>query len=114
MTNGEATQFEALLELLRENRGFDFTRYKRGTPPRRFQKRMDSLGIGTYAEYSAYLLREPAEFDHLFNTVLINVTQFFRDGVPWQYISEEIIPQIAGGKRHEEPIRVWSAGCATG
>jgi two-component system CheB/CheR fusion protein len=34
--------------------------------------------------------------------------------VPWQFVSEEIIPQIVGTKRHEEPIRVWSAGCATG
>jgi two-component system CheB/CheR fusion protein len=114
MANNEQAQFEALLELLREHRGFDFTGYKRGTLTRRFQKRMDALDIQTYEAYSSYLLREPAEFDLLFNTVLINVTQFFRDGVPWQYMSEEIIPQIIGAKRHEEPVRIWSAGCATG
>jgi two-component system CheB/CheR fusion protein len=46
--------------------------------------------------------------------VLINVTEFFRDTVPWQYLSEELIPAIQNSKRHEEPIRVWSAGCASG
>jgi two-component system, chemotaxis family, CheB/CheR fusion protein len=114
MASDEQADFETLLELLREHRGFDFTGYKRGTLTRRFQKRMEALSIATYADYSAYLLREPAEFDLLFNTVLINVTQFFRDSVPWQYISEEIVPQVVGSKRHEEPVRVWSAGCATG
>ncbi|HEY1951586.1 MAG TPA: CheR family methyltransferase [Gemmatimonadaceae bacterium] len=106
--------FEDLLELFKKQRGFDFTGYKRPTLVRRFRKRMSSVKVDTYADYMDLLLRDPEEVDHLFNTILINVTHFFRDTVPWQYLSEEIVPILLSSKRPEENIRVWSAGCATG
>ena len=36
---------EALLEYLRESRGFDFTGYKRGSLSRRIAKRMQDVGV---------------------------------------------------------------------
>jgi two-component system, chemotaxis family, CheB/CheR fusion protein len=106
--------FEDLLELFKKQRGFDFTGYKRPTLVRRFRKRMAALKVDTYAGYMDLLLREPEEFDLLFNTILINVTDFFRDTVPWQFLSEEVVPIILSSKPPGENIRVWSAGCATG
>ena len=58
------------------------------------------------------LVQDP--FELLFNTVLINVTTFFRDVPAWEYLSEEILPRILAGKTSDEPIRIWSAGCASG
>ena len=40
MTETDTAQFEALLELLKQNRGFDFTGYKRIFLIRRVRKRM--------------------------------------------------------------------------
>src|SRR5215208_7022835 len=107
-------ELEDLLDLLKESRGFDFTGYKRASLTRRVRKRMQTAKVDTYAEYVEVLQRDPTEFDRLFNTVLINVTTFFRDGVPWQFLSEEIVPRILERKGPDEQIRVWSAGCATG
>src|SRR6185295_10401072 len=45
---------------------------------------------------------------------LINITAFFRDTPAWEYLSETIVPRIIAGKAADEPIRVWSAGCASG
>jgi two-component system, chemotaxis family, CheB/CheR fusion protein len=56
----------------------------------------------------------PEEFTQLFNTILINVTGFFRDTAAWEILTAEVIPQLVAGKRPHEPIRVWSAGCASG
>jgi two-component system CheB/CheR fusion protein len=56
----------------------------------------------------------PEEFAYLFNTLLINVTTFFRDAPAWEYVSTSVLPRIVAGKGEEEPIRVWSAGCASG
>src|SRR5262245_53484422 len=75
---------------------------------------MQAVGAKTYAEFAQLLEQNPAEFDHLCNTVLINVTAFFRDGVPWDALASTIVPRILESKRPEEPIRVWSAGCASG
>lgn len=107
-------EFENLLTYIKRNRGFDFTGYKRSSLMRRVQKQMQSLDIGSFSEYMDYLDVNPDEFVSLFNTILINVTSFFRDLETWEYISSEIIPQIVARKRHYDPIRVWSAGCASG
>ncbi|HEV3496757.1 MAG TPA: CheR family methyltransferase, partial [Actinomycetes bacterium] len=56
----------------------------------------------------------PEEFTHLFNTILINVTNFFRDPPTWEFLGAEILPRLADGRLDGEPIRMWSAGCASG
>ncbi len=105
---------EVLLDYLRRSRGFDFTGYKRTSLSRRVQKRMQDVGADTYLSYLDLLEVDPDEFTQLFNTILLNVTSFFRDPPTWDYLSGEIMPQLAAGKGADEPIRVWSAGCASG
>ncbi len=106
--------FETLLEYLNRSRGFDFTGYKRASLQRRVQKQMQTVGIETFSDYQDYLEVHPEEFAQLFNTVLINVTAFFRDTPAWDYLQEEIIPRLLEAKPRKEPIRIWSAGCASG
>src|SRR5919197_1700926 len=106
--------FEALLDYIRRNRGFDFTGYKRPSLMRRVAKRMSTVGIADYGDYAEYLDEHPEEFVDLFNTILINVTGFFRDNATWDYLAEEIVPRIVATRSGEEGIRVWSTGCASG
>jgi chemotaxis protein methyltransferase CheR len=40
-------------------------------------------------------------------------TSFFRDRAPFQLFQDELVPQLARA-RQGQPIRVWSAACATG
>lgn len=114
MTPDTNSEFEALLNYIKRSRGFDFTGYKRSTLMRRVQKRMQAVGIETISGYMDYLEVDPQEFIQLFNTILINVTSFFRDQSPWDYLQAEVIPLIVARKEPHEPIRVWSAGCASG
>ena len=106
--------FDTLLAYLRDARGFDFTGYKPVSLQRRIKKRMSDVGIEDIARYQEHLEAEPDEFVHLFNTILINVTSFFRDGQAWDYLQASIIPQIIGDDGASSPIRIWSAGCASG
>jgi len=108
-------EFEALLEFLRDERGFDFTGYKRPTLMRRIAKRMQEVGLdGDYAAYREHLARHEDEFARLFDTILINVTSFFRDPAAWEYVAEEIIPRVEEARTPGDPIRAWSTGCSTG
>jgi two-component system CheB/CheR fusion protein len=107
-------EFEALLDYVKRSRGFDFTGYKRSTLMRRVSKRMQSLGISGYSDYTGYLETHPEEFLSLFNTLLINVTSFFRDRPTWDYLTSNVIPRLLTHKKSSEGIRAWSAGCATG
>ena len=105
---------ESLLDYLKRSRGFDFTGYKRSTLGRRIDRRMQLVGVDAYASYIDYLEVHPDEFDALFDTVLINVTCFFRDRDSWQQLAERVLPSLLAGKGPGAPVRVWSAGCASG
>ena len=105
---------EVLLEYLKRNRGFDFTGYKRASLARRIQKRMHAVNIARYSDYVDYLEVHPEEFASLFNTILINVTSFFRDEGAWEVLARDVIPEMIERKPRGAQIRVWSAGCASG
>jgi two-component system CheB/CheR fusion protein len=108
-------QFEELLAFIRDERGFDFTGYKRPSLRRRISKRMEEVRVDSFPEYRTYLEQHPNEFIHLFNTILINVTSFFRDEIAWDYLQRDIVPRIV--ELHDGidgGIRLWSTGCATG
>jgi two-component system CheB/CheR fusion protein len=105
---------EVLLDHLREARGFDFGDYKRTSLLRRIDHRMASLDIKSYPEYIDRLQVNADEFTALFNTILINVTSFFRDPEAWELIRSKVIPELLADKVTGEPVRVWSAGCSSG
>ena len=105
---------ERLLDYLKDAREFDFTGYKRPTLQRRIGKRMEEVGIADYAAYTDYLEANPREFGELFNTILINVTGFFRDPEAWDHLAQETVPKLLAAIPEDEPVRVWSAGCASG
>jgi two-component system CheB/CheR fusion protein len=105
---------ETLLRHLRDTRGFDFTGYKRSSISRRVRRRMEQLGIADHGSYLDHLELHGEEFTALFNTILINVTAFFRDPDSWEYLRAEVLPTLLAAKGPAEPIRVWSAGCASG
>ncbi|HEY9694763.1 MAG TPA: CheR family methyltransferase [Oculatellaceae cyanobacterium] len=106
-------EFLALLDYIKNNRGFDFTNYKSPSLIRRIRLRMKEVNIDNYSEYIDYLAVQPTEFNYLFNTILINVTCFFRDRASWDYLASDIIPVILD-KNPDKSIRIWSAGCASG
>jgi two-component system, chemotaxis family, CheB/CheR fusion protein len=106
--------WSGLLDYLATARGFDFHGYKPTTLARRIRKRMAALGVDSFAGYQDHLEVHPDEFTTLFNTILINVTGFFRDPQAWDAVRANVVPRIVGTKAPGEPIRAWSAGCASG
>jgi two-component system, chemotaxis family, CheB/CheR fusion protein len=104
-------QFEFVIDYLRESRGVDFTGYKRASLVRRMAKRCGELGIDSFSAYLDYLQVHADEFPILFDKILINVTEFFRDRPAWDYLAQNILPRIMA---KTGPIRVWSAGTSSG
>ena len=109
-----ADDLDVLLAYLRDVRRFDFTGYKPASLERRLRRRMDAIGVTTYEDYRDHLEVHPEEFPYLFNTIMINVTSFFRDPEAWETLASKVLPELLAAKPDDEPIRVWSAGCASG
>ena len=110
----EEQTLRGLVEALAEERGLDLRGYKQTSLERRVRRRMQQLGIDSYAEYLERIRKVPDEPLDLLNTVLINVTRFFRDPHAWEALAREILPVMFRGKQPGTSFRVWCAGCATG
>jgi two-component system, chemotaxis family, CheB/CheR fusion protein len=108
------TTLDDLLTFIKATRGFDFTGYKRSSLERRIGKRMSDVGCERYEDYVDYLELHAEEFAHLFNTILINVTGFYRDPQTWEFLTKEILPDLVERRPADAPLRVWCAGVASG
>lgn len=110
----EARELEEVLSYLNHVHGLDLTGYKRSSLMRRTLLRMHWVEVEDYRAYVDYLQQHPDEFTHLLDTIFINYTYFFRDFPVWDLLAHHIIPQLLASKAPNEPIRIWSAACASG
>lgn len=104
---------DAIFELLEKRSGTDFSLYKPSTIMRRINHRMAGLQIGSLVDYYETIKTSPRELDFLFESVLIGVTEFFRDlkaFVSFRKQLEALIREKSIG----DSIRIWSVGCASG
>ena len=111
---GDDPDLDELLAFLREERGFDFTEYKKSSISRRVDRRMKDVGASSVAGYREYLEAHPAEFPFLLDSLLINVTDFFRDAGAWTALTDLLAPRVASAVAEGRQFRVWCPGCATG
>ncbi|MGI0017426.1 MAG: CheR family methyltransferase [Nitrosotalea sp.] len=94
--------------------GLDLTRYKSAFIKRRLDRRMRILNISDYSQYAIILKNNRKEFEEIFTSLSINVTNFFRDSTVFDRFQLSILPKILSGLGKNDKIRVWSAGCASG
>ena len=105
---------DELLHSLAEERDLDLRGYKATTLERRLRRRMSQLSLKDYSEYLDYIRANPEETNQLLDTILINVTEFFRDPAAWDVIGNDILPFLLKGLRTGDSFRAWVAGCSTG
>ena len=111
----EARAFAALLERIRERSGIDFGTYKTATIIRRLRGRMSAAGHSSLSAYAKQLESDPAEYARLINSLLIKVTEFFRDPKVFDHLRDKTLPGLIEEARQSgRQLRVWSAGCSTG
>src|SRR5262249_6419174 len=106
--------FRALLEKLSARYNFDFREYKETSLARRIRARMAQVHVDAFAAYANFLDANPNEHVALFNTILINVTNFFRDPDAWKTLADDVVPKIVDEVGDARSIRIWSAGCSSG
>ncbi|MBC7975132.1 MAG: hypothetical protein H7138_09120, partial [Myxococcales bacterium] len=113
----EDPAMDAVLRLLRDHFGIDFSLYKTTTVGRRIQRRVDLMRLGGLSSYVDHVKTDPEELNSLYQDLLIGVTQFFRDPEAFERLEQEVIPALLDrlpNLPNDEELRVWVAGCATG
>jgi two-component system CheB/CheR fusion protein len=111
-----ADNLSDILTLVRNASGVDFRHYKPNTVRRRILRRMVLNQAETLAAYLETLRQDPAEVQALYDDLLINVTEFFRDPEMFQAVARQVFPRITAAHRKgaSRQIRVWVPGCSTG
>lgn len=107
----ERMAFQKIKKMLQENAGVNCSGYRDEYLKRRFDIRLRATGSETYGGYILYLKNNSEEFKNLLNDLTVNYTMFFRDQDVYMYLEKVLLPKIFSAPR---PIKIWSAGCATG
>jgi chemotaxis protein methyltransferase CheR len=86
---------------------------------KRLEKRMEALGVGSFADYG-FLLRfgdkDGKEMQALANLVTTNETYMFREFEQLQGFADHCLPMVLKPLEaaHDRRLRIWSAGCSSG
>lgn len=110
----EGKALEAIIRILQMATGVDFHHYKRPSLARRVRHRVHELGLGDFVAYLPRLRQDPSEIAALFDTVLIQVTEFFREPGTFAALQHTVLPSLLAGRQAVAPLRAWVVGCATG
>jgi len=113
---GVNCKIKKILDYLQNQKGFDFSGYRRSMLERRINKRLLATETGNINEYFQFLINNQTEADELIDALTINVSQFFRNPLVFEFISNKLIPWLIfeKQKKKEKYLRIWSAGCASG
>ena len=103
-----------ILQLLFKRKNVDFSYYKMNTIKRRMLRRIVINRIKTIKEYADIISKNENELDILYQDLLINVTDFFRDSEAFLVLKNIIFPRLLKDKTQGDSIRIWVAACATG
>jgi len=114
LPEGEGAAFHRLLDMLHTEHRFDFREYKTVSLLRRIRARMSQVRVDSFDTYIDFLRLHSHEATALFNSILINVTGFFRDPEAWDALRAEVLPALVATATSTGRLRVWSAGCSTG
>ncbi|HET9939482.1 MAG TPA: chemotaxis protein CheB [Candidatus Eisenbacteria bacterium] len=110
-----SSDLDEILGILTRQGSIDFRQYKSTTILRRLSRRMALNHIHGLEEYRDFLALNPQEVAMLVRSLLIKVTEFFRDADAFAVLEREIMPElIERGRGRGRVLRLWSAGCATG
>ncbi len=112
------TEFSFLTKLLYDRFGIHLSDQKRILVAGRLTKRVKQLGFASFSPYIEYLMADSsgAELSELINRITTNHSFFFREREHFDFLVKTVLPgldkKIRAANRY--PLRIWSAGCATG
>jgi chemotaxis protein methyltransferase CheR len=108
-------EFSQLSQFIQSNYGIKMPPAKKVVLQGRLHKRLRALQIPTFKEYVEYVFSKQGqdEIIHMMDVVSTNKTDFFREPVHFDFISDELLPELMqAGFRGQ--LKVWSAGCSSG
>lgn len=111
-------EFKYIANMLYDRFGIYLSDQKRILVAGRLSKRLRQLGFTSFTRYLEYLVADKtgAELSELINRITTNHSYFFREREHFDFLSKTVLPGLEEKLKQNPayPVRIWSAGCATG
>ena len=111
-------EYEILRRLVYDNSRINLGNEKYELVSSRVAKRLRALNLESYGHYCDYLARPAGkdELGNLIDAISTNYTYFFRETNHLDFLASSILPHMMAQKRFSaiNPLKIWSAACATG
>lgn len=111
------TEFNKFSKLIFEEYGIKMPIAKKIMLQSRLQKRLRYLNMTSFKDYSDYLFSKEGlqgEVIHMMDVVSTNKTDFFREPVHFDFLSNVALPELASRHSPHKTINIWSAGSSSG
>jgi chemotaxis protein methyltransferase CheR len=99
---------------VQERAGLTFPANRIPSAENGIRRAMASLGMADAAQYAEVVKAGGAAFEELMTELTVGETYFFRESAQLDYVRRNVLPLFEGKRDPENPLRAWSAGCASG
>ncbi len=109
--------FKRLSEFIYTEYGIKMPPVKKIMLQSRLQKRLRELEITNFKDYVDYVFSKEGqdnEIIHMIDVVSTNKTDFYREAVHFEFLTNNVIPEFGEQTNFRYPIKIWSAGCSSG
>ncbi|MCS7470929.1 hypothetical protein NZK35_30105 [Stieleria sp. ICT_E10.1] len=108
------SEFRHLLDWLTKHTGLKFREDQHRHTMTTIRRLMKTVAVEGFAEFRYGLGRNPQLLSDTIDQLTVGETYFFREHQHFEFVRQKVIPDFRVRSGHHEPIRAWSAGCATG
>jgi len=112
--DSKTLDYDKIIALLRQQSCNGFSAYHKYFIKRIIDIAMANKGIKDYGEYLLYIQKNNYEYISLKKQLYISYSRFFRNTLTFEYFDAQILKNIKQQKTENNPLRIWSAGCASG
>ena len=94
--------------------GLRWRRFRSKNIRRRVITRMLALDLHSLSQYSSYILDNEVEQRQLTGLLTVTISRFWRNARLFEMLEKTWLPTVLDRVPEGEPLRIWSAGCASG
>lgn len=108
--------FKQVSAFIEEHYGIQLPTTKLKMVEARLQKRLKTLQINSFTAYFDHVFSENgyAEYKQMIDLITTNKTDFFREPAHFDFLTQEILPELLKQKNSDDPIRIWSSASSSG
>jgi chemotaxis protein methyltransferase CheR len=107
-------EYKEFLKTTLPHLGLRWRRFRGKSIRRRIRARLQELDLTLLSEYHSYLFDNAEEQRHLTSLLTVTISRFWRNARLFEALESIWLPTVLERLPADEPLRIWSAGCASG